>query len=226
MSDVISLNIVSRTAIGHTETFSSPVIRGIDTKDIISPIRENGLSQSYFFTKTKGIDTNDARNNAQINYISSDALSVIKAKSYDFVLLTVLYRGEVRKTNMNSEQMLFLKSKILEALEPDDNTKGTKFYYVEYGDPYPIQYGVSETIAQIVAQSSVGTIVDKEVPTGVIDGSNKVFTLVNAPTTGTEYVTLNGQIQTPPGDYSLVGNTITFVVAPPVSSQLWVTYRY
>ncbi len=53
-----------------------------------------------------------------------------------------------------------------------------------------------------------------EIPSGTIDGSNKVFTLANTPTVGTVRVYLNGLRQSVTGDYTIVGGTLTFVNAP------------
>lgn len=60
-----------------------------------------------------------------------------------------------------------------------------------------------------------------ETPGGTIDGSNKDFTLVNTPATGSLQVFLNGAFQTGGGeDYTLTGLTITFVNAPLTGSIL------
>lgn len=65
-----------------------------------------------------------------------------------------------------------------------------------------------------------------EVPDGTINGTNKVFTLANSVLGNAIDVFLNGLIQKGGGeDYTLSdGNTITFVVAPPTGSILFVDY--
>lgn len=76
--------------------------------------------------------------------------------------------------------------------------------------------------------ASGGIFVDKEVPTGVINGVNVTFTLASTPQVGSEHVFLNGELQNPGGsnDYTISGSTITFNVAPPTStSALLVDYR-
>lgn len=59
---------------------------------------------------------------------------------------------------------------------------------------------------------------DGEVPAGVIDGVNRVFTLAHPPNPALSLKDyLNGLVQkpgTPPGDFVLVGLTITYNVAP------------
>jgi len=69
---------------------------------------------------------------------------------------------------------------------------------------------------------------DAETPSGTINGTNKVFTLANTPNpTGSLIVELNGSIQVAGGnDYTLSGNTVTFVSAPVNGSTLLVWYRY
>jgi len=62
-----------------------------------------------------------------------------------------------------------------------------------------------------------------EIPSGTIDGVNKVFTVLNSPS----FITLNGPVQAPGGvDYTLNVYTITFNTAPPVSSVLLSFYLY
>src|ERR1019366_763863 len=51
----------------------------------------------------------------------------------------------------------------------------------------------------------------QETPSGTINGSNKVFVTTNAPS----FVTVNGVVQSTNGtDATVVGLTITFVIAP------------
>lgn len=66
-----------------------------------------------------------------------------------------------------------------------------------------------------------------ETPTGVIDGANDTFTLVNTPAAGSLQIFLNGMYQTPAGeDYTLAGLTITFVNAPLAGSILRAFYYH
>jgi len=52
--------------------------------------------------------------------------------------------------------------------------------------------------------------------TGVIDGVNTDFTLSNTPVAGSQQVYLNGMIQTPGDDYTISGDTISFIEPPQV----------
>lgn len=84
-----------------------------------------------------------------------------------------------------------------------------------------------DSLKQIAANTASGTWVDKQVPVGAINGVNTVFTLTNIPTAGSDYVFLSGQLQAGSGvDYTLVGNVITFNIAPNIGEQLFVSYRY
>lgn len=63
-----------------------------------------------------------------------------------------------------------------------------------------------------------------EVPTGTINGSNKVFTISNSATNNEIVVTLNWVKQKETTDYTLSGTTLTFVDAPFVWALLEVYY--
>lgn len=69
--------------------------------------------------------------------------------------------------------------------------------------------------------------VDKEVPSGSINGSNTAFTLANTPVTGSEHVFLNGILQESGAgnDYTISGATITMLAAPLTGEKIRVTYR-
>lgn len=66
--------------------------------------------------------------------------------------------------------------------------------------------------------------IDKEVPQGLVDGTNKIFTINNIPILNSEHLFLNGLLQDN-DDYSISGNTITFVEAPYISSKIKCSYR-
>lgn len=70
------------------------------------------------------------------------------------------------------------------------------------------------------------TWADNEVPSGTKNGTNKIFTLANTPTVGSQHVYKNGLRFTPTVDYTISGGTITFVKAPKASATLLADYRY
>lgn len=63
--------------------------------------------------------------------------------------------------------------------------------------------------------------IDKEQPSGSIDGFNSVFTLQYLPVLGSEHLFLNGMFLSQGEDYTISGSSITFFDAPdsePISS--------
>jgi hypothetical protein len=68
---------------------------------------------------------------------------------------------------------------------------------------------------------------DAETPGGTIDGMNTTFTLLNPPSGSSLSLYLNGLYLTAGFDYTLSGNTITFVsgAQPQVGDQLIASYR-
>lgn len=83
-------------------------------------------------------------------------------------------------------------------------------------------------LEQTIRAVSAYIFADNETPAGTIDGSNKVFTVANAPDPVLSLrVYQNGMYQTPGGeDYTLDNITITFVEAPLTNSIIRVDYRY
>jgi len=95
--------------------------------------------------------------------------------------------------------------------------------------------GLIDAINKLAA--NLGTVVtysfaDNETPAGTLDGTNKVFTLTNAPDPASSLdLRFNGVYQTAAGvDYTLVNKTITFVEAPfkpaGVTPPMRAFYRY
>lgn len=69
--------------------------------------------------------------------------------------------------------------------------------------------------------------VDKEVPSGFIDGENTVYTLAYNPIPGSEHLYLNGLLQDSgiDYDYTIVDSTITFHDAPLEGMTIKCSYR-
>jgi hypothetical protein len=72
----------------------------------------------------------------------------------------------------------------------------------------------------------IPTPVYNEVPSGVVNGVNKVFTLPNAPVIGSLRLYWQGQRLTPTDDYTIVDNIITFTNAPFTGSKLLADYEF
>lgn len=69
--------------------------------------------------------------------------------------------------------------------------------------------------------------VDKETPSGSVNGSNTAFVLANTPIAGSEHVHLNGLLQDvgAGNDYTISGATITYLSAPLTGDKIRVSYR-
>lgn len=74
---------------------------------------------------------------------------------------------------------------------------------------------------------SNSNFVDKEIPSGSINGSNTAFTLANTPVVGSEHLYLNGILQESGAgnDYTISGTSITMATAPLTGEKLRVSYR-
>lgn len=65
----------------------------------------------------------------------------------------------------------------------------------------------------------------KEVPTGVINGTNKDFVVTNTPKTNSLIVYLDKILETA-YTFNVGTKTITFTTAPGVGQDVYVTYNY
>lgn len=86
----------------------------------------------------------------------------------------------------------------------------------------------SITFQQVNAAGlTASNFVDKEIPSGSINGSNTSFSLANTPVAGSEHVYLNGVLQESGAgnDYTISSATITMLTAPASGEKLRVTYR-
>jgi len=88
--------------------------------------------------------------------------------------------------------------------------------------------GVTSALqTQLDAKMAEADFVDKEVPSGLINGANTTYTLANTPIAGSDHVYLNGILQQEGAgnDYTISGLTITYLAAPQTNDKLIVTYR-
>lgn len=70
-----------------------------------------------------------------------------------------------------------------------------------------------------IGENTSGTLVDSETPAGILNGSNRIFTLAAVPNPDSSLALYwNGVFQSPGVDYTLSGNTITFVSAVTLES--------
>jgi hypothetical protein len=80
----------------------------------------------------------------------------------------------------------------------------------------PVSAGLSNT-----------NFVDKEIPSGSINGSNVTYTLANTPVSGSDHLYVNGVLQESGSgnDYTISSTTITMAVAPGTGEKIRVSYR-
>lgn len=80
--------------------------------------------------------------------------------------------------------------------------------------------------ADKILKSINSTTINKEIPTGLINSVNKIFTLTYEPLKNSEHIYLNGLLQDGDAntDYTIVGNKITFFDAPFTGSKIRCTY--
>lgn len=74
---------------------------------------------------------------------------------------------------------------------------------------------------------SSANFVDKEIPSGAIDGANTSYSLANTPVSGSEHVYLNGLLQESGSgnDYTISGSSMTMATAPLAGEKIRVSYR-
>ena len=81
---------------------------------------------------------------------------------------------------------------------------------------------------QTALNAKLGAInyVVRETPSGAVNGTNTGFSLGDAPVTGSESVFLNGILQEPGSgnDYTISGDTITYLSAPVTGDRIRVSY--
>jgi hypothetical protein len=95
---------------------------------------------------------------------------------------------------------------------------------VSYTQPNPPP--VTSNPALPLGQSPIRSS-NAEVPSGLVSGSNTIFTLAFAPNPPASlHLCLNGLLLTPNTDFTLSGNVITFATAPPASGSLICWYSY
>jgi hypothetical protein len=94
----------------------------------------------------------------------------------------------------------------------------------------PKSTDILQAFYRLAGAGTNSTIVDSEVPSGTINGTNLAFTLANTPVAGPSVkLYKNGLLLSQNGDYSVVGKTITFATAattPQVGDTLVAAYRF
>lgn len=140
---LVNLTITKR----NSEVIGS-VATGFDVDDFIGPIRYDSNRSRALFTMR--LTETDPRVFAQAQYEANNTLAAIASQVPNLIRVTVVTRNGIDASN---EVMVFNAKKISESIVPV--TTGTKFMYIEEGDPSPVEYIVSETVSNIVTQTSL-----------------------------------------------------------------------
>lgn len=100
------------------------------------------------------------------------------------------------------------------------------FQGITYNDDISAQFTANSLVTKAYVDNKFGVAkyIVRETPSGVLNGTNKAFTLANLPVVGKEMVFLNGQLLTAVSDYTISGVNITITIAPSASDKIRVTY--
>lgn len=88
--------------------------------------------------------------------------------------------------------------------------------------------GVSilEAVTETISGSGTSLVAYAEVPSGTVDGVNKIFTLTHTPATSSNVlIALQGITQNNGTDFTVSGTTVTFAVAPSVGMGVFAYYN-
>jgi len=181
------------------------------------------LSQSVVNTLLSQSLTISSVENAIVNTINSSTVFISKEIPYG-ALDGINTTYTLQHTPTPGSEHLYLNGLLIEEGSSTDYTiTGNTITFNEpLSSGYILQctYHYNETVETKI-------FVDKETPTGTIDGINKTFTLQHAPVLGSEHLYLNGLLQNSSGnDYVIDNNTIIFVQAPLYGMALRCTYYY
>lgn len=148
------MSVISLTVVSINGKSIAPSIYGFETDDIVVPISNDGTYSTIVSRDVKGIDQ-QARSNAKYVYEVQEDLTTISSLSTDIFLVDVTYRKGTLPQYAVNYQRIFTVKMVSGVFTPV--TLGTQFYVGEDGDPNLVFYQVSQTVAQIVAQTTPAT---------------------------------------------------------------------
>jgi hypothetical protein len=109
----------------------------------------------------------------------------------------------------------------------DDLAAAVNELDAEIGDLSALATDTKTTLVAAINELDARQVADtyvRETPAGNVDGLNAAFALANAPVASTVQVYVNGLLQEPTEDYSLSGQTVTFVAAPLTGDRVRAIY--
>ncbi len=107
----------------------------------------------------------------------------------------------------------------------DDNSGTTLVALSNTGDGAIVTLWADPTTHRLLVSLTASADTFGETPTGAVNNVNKVFTLVATPSAGTLRLYLGQRLSGGGVDYTLSGNTITFVTAPPTNAVIVADYQ-
>jgi len=188
----------------------------------------------------------DSKGSARAATTGNIAISNPATAVFDTITLSIGDRLFVRANTLPAENGLYVfngsGAALTRVLDMDvwSEVPGA-FFAIEEGSVYADTLwlctsnpggtlGTTAIVFQAIPTSaglSNTNFVDKEIPSGSINGVNTTYTLANTPVTGSEHVYLNGILQESGAgnDYTISGSTITYLTSPLTGEKLRVSYR-
>lgn len=178
---------------------------------------------------------NDAGTSATELWSASKISTELAGKEDSFTTLPISKGGTNSSTALNNDRVMISSAgAIVEAAAITANRA-----LVSDASGIPVASAVTDTElgyvsgvtsaiqTQLDAKLEASDFTDREVPSGAINGVNTTYTLAATPEAGSEHVYLNGVLQEPGAgnDYTIAGDTITYLSAPLTGDKILVSYR-
>ena len=208
----------------------------------------DAVSLSYLNTQLSNLNTLfDAKGSVRVATTTNGTLASAFAngQTIDGVVLSTNDRILIKDQSSQSENGIYIVNASGAPTRADDMSVWAEvpgaFVAVEQGTVYADSIWLSTSNAGGTIDSTAITFqqipttagllnsnfVDKEVPSGSINGSNTAYVLAFTPVAGSEHVYLNGILQESGAgnDYTISGANITLLVAPLTGEKIRVSYR-
>lgn len=215
MNQFKNRNIIQTVSITSTTDISPDVINMLS--QVTSSVAQ--ISQSLNTQSIQLSDLTETANLVRINKIFSN--KEVPVGEIDGVNTTYILQNN---PFLGSEHLYLNGILIEEGTNTDYKISGSS---ITFDDPLPSGSKLSCTY-YYNDTTPVKIFVDKEIPSGSIDGANAIFELEHLPVLGSEHLYLNGVLQESGigNDYIISDSTITFFEAPQTGLKVRCTYYY
>ena len=205
----------------QTVSIISPPNISPDVMNMLSQVTSSIslISQSLNTQNTQLSDLTETANLVRINKTFSN--KEVPVGGIDGVNTTYTLQND---PFLGSEHLYLNGILIEEGTNTDYKISGSS---IIFDDPLPLGSKLSCTY-YYNDTTPTKIFVDKEIPSGSINGFNAIFKLEHLPVLGSEHLYLNGVLQESGvgNDYQISDSTITFKEAPPTDIKLRCTYYY